>query len=152
MKAIPATDSTMFDQWSGDASGTSPSIMLTIDSNKHVVATFVGFVNTPPNMPSNLTPANQAVDVSDFTLSWSGGDPDPGDTITYDVYFGVNSPPPLVSSQQSMATYVPSVAITALSGTRYYWQVVATDSHGASTEGPGWEFTIKGSESSSISA
>ena len=56
---------------------------------------------------------------------------------TYDVYFGTVSPPPKVVSNQSETTYDPG---TMDYGTKYYWQIVAWDSYGLSTEGPIWEF------------
>jgi thiol-disulfide isomerase/thioredoxin len=60
--------------------------------------------NDPPYTPSNPDPADGATDVSlDANLEWDGGDPD-GDSVTYDVYFGDSSPPPLVSSDQSNTT------------------------------------------------
>ena len=37
-----------FDNWSGDASGTEPTITVTMDSNKNIVANFVGNVSNPP--------------------------------------------------------------------------------------------------------
>jgi len=96
--------------------------------------------NTPPNTPSNPNPANGATSVDiNKDLSWTGGDPDPThDTVTYDVYFGTVSLPPLVSPGQSGTTYNPG---TMAYGTIYYWKIVATDNHGASTEGPIWHFT-----------
>ena len=39
LTANPATGYT-FDQWTGDASGTSPNIVITMDSNRHVTAYF----------------------------------------------------------------------------------------------------------------
>jgi glutaredoxin len=96
--------------------------------------------NRPPNAPSNPSPANGAASV-DITkdLSWVGGDPDPThDTVTYDVYFGTTNPPPLVSSGQTATTYDTG---TMAYMTTYYWQIVATDNHGASTTGPLWHFT-----------
>jgi glutaredoxin len=96
--------------------------------------------NTPPNVPSNPSPANGAVSIDlNKDLSWVGGDPDPShDTVTYDVYFGTTNPPPLVASNQSKTTYDPG---TMTYETMYYWQIVATDNHGASTQGPVWHFT-----------
>jgi len=99
--------------------------------------------NTPPNTPSNPNPANGATGVDlNKDLSWTGGDPDPThDTVTYDVYFGTSSPPPLVSPGHSTTTYDPG---TMSAGTTYYWQIIAKDNHGASTTGPIWHFTTAG--------
>ena len=95
--------------------------------------------NNPPNTPSNPSPANHAAGVSiNADLSWTGGDPDAGDTVTYDVYFGTSLTPPLVSNDQSGTTYDPG---TLAYNTKYYWKIIATDNHGASTTGPLWDFT-----------
>ena len=58
--------------------------------------------------------------------------------MTYDVYFGTSSTPPLVSNDQSGTTYDPG---TLAYNTQYYWKIVATDNHAASTTGPLWDFT-----------
>jgi hypothetical protein len=95
--------------------------------------------NYPPDVPSNPSPADGATGVSTTpTLSWSGGDPNPGDTVTYDVYFGASASPPLVSSNQSGTTYTPGTLST---GTTYSWRIVARDNLGATTGGSLWSFT-----------
>ena len=97
--------------------------------------------NRAPYIPSNPSPPNHAIDISTFTLSWSGGDPDQRDSGTYDVYFGFSTSPPLVSQRQSGTTYVPSGSLPFPVNTKCYWKIIATDSHGSSTEGPLWDFT-----------
>jgi hypothetical protein len=98
--------------------------------------------NDPPNIPSNPNPGDGAVGVSvDAVLSWVGGDPNPGDVVTYDVYFGTVSPPPQVASGQSGNTYDPPGSMGY--NTLYYWRIVAWDDHGASTTGPIWVFTTE---------
>jgi hypothetical protein len=95
--------------------------------------------NNPPNEPSDPSPTDGATNVSITSdLSWSGGDPDSGDTVTYDVYFGTTNPPPKIMGNQSDTSYVPG---TINYQTIYYWQIVAWDNHGASTEGQTWHFT-----------
>jgi len=97
-------------------------------------------LNNPPNTPSNPSPADGATSVdTGANLSWTGGDPDVGDTVTYDVYFGTTNPPPIVSTNQIGTTYDPSLSYS----TTYYWQIVAEDNNGASTDGPIWSFTTK---------
>ena len=96
-------------------------------------------VNNPPNTPINPNPVNHAIDIDvDADLSWTGGDPDPGDTVTYDIYLGTSSSPPKIVTGQSGTTFDPG---TMGASTKYYWQIVAWDNHGASTSGPVWDFT-----------
>ena len=96
--------------------------------------------NNPPYVPSNPNPANHSTDVNiDADLSWTGGDPD-GDPVTYDIYFGTTSPPPLVISDHSSTSYDPG---TMESDTQHFWKIIAWDNRGASTEGPIWDFTTE---------
>lgn len=95
--------------------------------------------NVPPHQPSNPIPANGAANIDlNANLYWTGGDPNPGDQVTYDVYFGTTNPPPLVNSGQTQTNYNPG---TMQYGTTYYWKIIAFDNHGESTEGPVWSFT-----------
>jgi hypothetical protein len=96
--------------------------------------------NSPPNVPSNPSPADLAADVSwNPTLSWTGGDPD-GDTVNYTV-FGRES-----GTSFSLVWYGPDVntscALSSLQpDTTYEWAVAANDGNGGLTLGPDWEFT-----------
>jgi len=96
-------------------------------------------INNPPYTPSNPNPANHdsGIDVN-AELSWTGGDPDSGDTVTYDVYFGTNSNPPIVNHNQTATSFEPG---TMNYNTKYYWKIVAWDNHGANTVGSIWDFT-----------
>jgi hypothetical protein len=97
------------------------------------------WINSPPNLPGEPTPENGATKVHiDADLSWSGGDPDAGDTVRYDVYFGTSPSPPLVSSSQSATTHDPG---TMMYDSTYYWMIVAWDNHETSRPGPIWSFT-----------
>jgi hypothetical protein len=97
--------------------------------------------NDPPNVPSNPNPANHSAGVDlNADLSWTGGDPDPEDTVTYDIYFGTSSSPLLVISGQAGTSYDPGQMNY---NTKYYWKITAWDNHGASTSGPIWDFTTK---------
>ncbi|WP_053001180.1 Ig-like domain-containing protein [Kosmotoga pacifica] len=79
--------------------------------------------NRPPQFTS-FSPENGASNVStNTTLEWSAIDLD-GDTITYDLYFGLTETPPIVLSSTSAKNYVPEVLIH---GTTYYWKVIASD-------------------------
>jgi len=101
----------------------------------------VSLNNSAPYQPYNPLPADSAQNQSiEVDLSWSCSDPD-GDPLTYDVYFGTSSTPPLVSSGQTATTYDPG---TLAGGTPCYWQIVAHDNHGHSTPGPVWWFTTEG--------
>jgi hypothetical protein len=76
----------------------------------------------------------------DAGLSWTGGDPDPGQSVSYDVYFEAGDPTPdvLVCDGAPAPACDPGTLTTGL---HYYWYVVATDSHSASTVSPTWGFT-----------
>ncbi|GAH30781.1 unnamed protein product, partial [marine sediment metagenome] len=101
---------------------------------------FTTTANHPPNKPSNPNPEDGATDVNiDADLSWTGGDPDPGDTVTYDVYFGTTIPPPKVKTQTA-TSYDPGILDYS---TKHYWQIASRDSQGASAEGDMWHFTTK---------
>ena len=100
---------------------------------------FTTRVNHPPNTPSAPNPANGAVNVNiNADLSWSGGDPDPGDVVIYDIYFGTTSPPPIAVYGNPTTTYEPG---TLNQNTKYYWKIVAWDGFGESAAGPIWNFT-----------
>ena len=60
-------------------------------------------VNIPPYVPGNPNPPDGALNTgTNILLSWSGGDQDPGDVVTYDVYFSKDFPPTdLRSSNQT---------------------------------------------------
>jgi hypothetical protein len=98
--------------------------------------------NHAPNQPSNPIPGNGAEDVDlDADISWICSDPE-DDNLTYNVFFeaGDSSPDVLVSENQSGTSYDPG---TMNYGTMYYWQIVAYDIYGASTDGPIWHFTTE---------
>ncbi|UCG42708.1 MAG: hypothetical protein JSU73_12740 [candidate division WOR-3 bacterium] len=99
----------------------------------------LGDTNRPPYVPSDPSPDSGATGRSRFTvLSWTGGDPDSGDTVTYDVHFGTATPPPLVQADHPDNSFAPG---TLAAETDYYWQIVARDRDSAETPGPVWLFT-----------
>jgi hypothetical protein len=98
-----------------------------------------GVESEAPFAPSTPLPPDGATgQPRETTVAWSGGDPDGGDTVTFDVYFGPSSPPPLASAGQGSTTYDPGILAKAMT---YYWQVTARDSGGATATGPVWSFT-----------
>jgi len=98
--------------------------------------------NRAPFAPSNPAPESGATGVAPrVALAWTGGDPDPGDTSFYDVYFGTTSSPPRVSENQRPATWEPP---TLQYGTDYYWRIVARDKKGKETQGQLWRFRTIG--------
>ena len=99
--------------------------------------------NNPPNLPGSPNPQNGATDVSvNANLQWTGGDPD-GDPVTYDIYFGTSTPPPLVLSGQTTEYYDPGTLDFL---TTYYWQIESEDSFGETATGPIWSFTTRGND------
>src|SRR4030095_1502697 len=77
--------------------------------------------NYAPFAASLPTPAaNANTQPLSLTLRWAAGDPDPADVLSFDVYFGTSSTPPLAASDVSSQ----SLARSGLKyDTRYYWRV-----------------------------
>jgi VCBS repeat-containing protein len=109
-------------------------------SNIATVTITINSINDPPRVPSNPYPADEETNIPvEIVISWAGGDPD-GDDVTYDVYFGDTSPPPLAFDNQTSTNFYPG---TLELHTTYYWQIVAWDEYGISTTGPIWSFTTR---------
>jgi thermitase len=97
-------------------------------------------LNVPPE-PSDPWPQNDAAAVPISTgLSWAGGDADTSDPVTYDVYFGTSTDPPLVSKAQPGTDYDLD---TLDYETRYWWRIVVFNERGVGREGPLWVFTTE---------
>jgi hypothetical protein len=120
---------------------TGGNMSITVTKQNYIPSESIAQVqgNLPPNQPSSPSPQNNATSVPlSSDLNWTGGDPNPGDTVTYDVHFATTTPPSKVMGNQSQTSYDPGILSN---GTRYYWKIVAWDNHGASTTGPVWQFT-----------
>lgn len=105
--------------------------------------------NHPPNVPNNPNPGNETKAVSLHTnLSWKGGDPD-NDTVFYDLYFGQNTTPSKKAGNLTNTTYTSLGTLSY--NTIYYWRIIATDNHSASTNGPLWMFTTEKAPQGNVS-
>jgi PKD repeat protein len=123
------------------------TVNLTVEDNDNAtsfIEQVVSVGNLPPYEPSNPSPTNGTTGVSrTATLSWTGGDPNSGDIVTYDVYFGKTNPPTTkISSNQTTTSKNPG---TMSYSTKYYWKIVAWDNNNTSTSGPIWSFTTRSS-------
>jgi len=97
-----------------------------------------------PRESKNPLPADGAVNIlTNVTLQWSGGDPNPEDMVWYEIYFGSSEDPPYIETIgpfPSTTEYL-SYPMTNLDvESKYYWQVVAVDSNGARRVNPVWHF------------
>lgn len=99
-------------------------------------------MNHPPNVPCNPFPFNASNEISiEPVLRWSGGDPDYGDVVTYDIYFGTMFPLTKIAANQSEISYTFESHL--LYNMKYYWKIVAWDTSRESKAGPLWWFTTK---------
>ena len=99
-------------------------------------------VNQPPNRPARPLPPDLAVDqLPAVRLAWDGGDPDPGDSLTYEVWIGS------AADRLELASITTGAAfpLSGLGvGERVYWRVVARDSRGGVVTGDVWRFDTFG--------
>ena len=90
----------------------------------------VGYRQPPSSL--NLSPIDGAVGIGlSPTLKWNPS----AKAVSYDVYFGTSSPPPLVKTT-TQTSYGPGLLKPSAT---YYWKVVAKNSDG-STSSDGGEF------------
>lgn len=88
-----------------------------------------------PAAPSAPYPALGSSGVTIFiSLHWVGDN----QSLTYDVYLGTDSQPPLVMANLTTTTYSPGVL---LKNTTYFWQIVAYSATQESAASPIWVFT-----------
>lgn len=94
--------------------------------------------NDPPYIPSNPNPEDGSININTNTnLSWDGGDPDPSDMLTYNIFLGKDQELLVcVESAYSYESYDPG---ELLHKTQYYWKIDAYDGEDV-TEGFIWTF------------
>jgi phosphatidylserine/phosphatidylglycerophosphate/cardiolipin synthase-like enzyme len=101
------------------------------------------FVPLPPDAPASPSPANNATgQPTTLTLRWEGG----YWAHKYDIYFGVNSTPPLLTTIFENGTPGPEVAETfTISGlapnTTYFWRIVSKTMADRAASSPVISFT-----------
>ncbi|MFC2170739.1 SUMF1/EgtB/PvdO family nonheme iron enzyme [Calditrichota bacterium] len=94
--------------------------------------------NGAPNLPTDPSPSDGAYAIeTSITLTWLCIDPE-DNPLTYDVYFGTSSDPPLVESNLTTASYNPGALEEPET---YYWKITASDNQGHTTIGPVWSFS-----------
>lgn len=111
-------------------------VILALSCNKST-----GPVNQPPSVPvidmASGAPSNDGMSPSlTPVLRWTCADPE-NDPLTYDVYFGTTTNPPLVNASQTETSYSTGALQYE---TSYYWRVVAKDNHSNITSSQEWTF------------
>ncbi len=95
------------------------------------------------SVPSNPSPADHASSVPlNAPLSWSVSPPQ--NLLTFDVYFGTVSPPPLVVTFHPSTSFNPG---PLLASTGYFWRIVLHDQNGMVNSGPLWTFSTAATNS-----
>jgi PKD repeat protein len=105
------------------------------------------FVPLPPDAPVSPSPVNQSFTTSNnVTLRWEGG----FYAWKYDVYFGTDPNPPLLTQDVNTGFPGPGTPETftlppLIPGTTYYWRIVGKTMANKVASGPVWSFTVPGS-------
>lgn len=98
--------------------------------------------NQVPNKPKNPYPADSSENIDTnmiMVLSWQCSDPDPNDTLKYDVYISNSLP----VGNTPIATDLPNPSYglgIVVPSTSYFWKVVARDNNGGSATSNTWRF------------
>jgi len=102
---------------------------------------FIRLSNYHPYVPCDPNPEDNSTSVPIYVdLSWTGGDPDIGDIVTYDVYFGTANPPPKIAG----TIYDNFFDLGLLEySTQYHWRIISCDNHGVCRESPIWSFATE---------
>ena len=99
--------------------------------------------NQSPDSPESFNPPDGATDlpVTSLILSWSGSDPDPGNSLTYDVHLFVSDGTTqlLTTGQTDTSVQVSDL----LFGVTYFWQVIVKDDNGGVQNGSVLRFTTQ---------
>lgn len=104
--------------------------------------------NSPPFEANTPQPAQgelqAALTNGTLELSWSGGDPNPGDSVTYDLLFGVSRD--ALSPLAQGLTERRFVHTGVNGGVKYFWKIVAHDDGEGllQSESPVWDFITQG--------
>ena len=94
--------------------------------------------NSIPQNPNAENPTNNTrVDQNFSFLEWSAQDDD-GDSLTFEVYFGTDNPPPLIKEDLEDT----SLEINLSGANTYYWRIIAEDTKGAKAIGSIWKFHV----------
>jgi len=95
-------------------------------------------LNNSPTTPTYLSPINAVTGLEiPVTLSWECSDTD-GDSLSYDIYLGISTTPPLLVSGITDMFFTTD---NIIGHTTYYWKIVAKDGFGGESEGPTWSFS-----------
>lgn len=95
-------------------------------------------VNYLPFAPEIVRPSlNAILNAGTVTLEWNATDVDATDKLTYDVYFGTDSPPTAKVSENKESK---TLDVPTLPSKEYYWKVVVKDNKGGETIGQTWKF------------
>jgi len=90
-------------------------------------------------------PASGAVNLpTSVTLEWTGGDPNPDDSVYYEIYFGATDEPayidtigPFPAATKTISYTVNDLNVESV----YYWQIISIDSNGARRVNPVLHFS-----------
>ena len=98
-----------------------------------------GVSNYAPFTAALVSPDHDSdVNAGTVSLNWIGGDTNTDDVLTYDLYFGEEVNPPLVTSNLTSETS----DVNVVSGKTYYWKINTLDGSGAKTIGQVWRFHV----------
>lgn len=121
---------TAFDNQGNESESSDTFAFYTEGDGISNYAPFAAALNAPEN--------NGSVVAGTVNLSWIGGDPDNGDTLTYYLYFGETLDPPLLQSDLTEENF----EVTVSAGLSYYWKINTKDNSGLETIGQTWQFVV----------